>query len=92
LKRKKSYPVKSITSSSSSSSENEEVEAKRRKLDPDYFPLTPSEETLSGTNSQVMTDEEKEEEKKEETETDEEESWHPSRSTSPEVFSSPEDD
>jgi hypothetical protein len=47
-------------------------------------------------NSQEPSEEEEEEEKEkplsEQSETEEEGSWHPSRSTSPEVYSSPEDD
>ncbi len=81
--------------SSSSSSDDETTEAKKLKLDPDYVPSTASEGTLSAANSQEPSEEEEEKEEKplsEETETEEEGSWHPSRSTSPEVISSPEDD
>jgi hypothetical protein len=76
--------------SSSSDSEDEAVEAKRLKLDPDYEPSTASEDSLTAPNSQDVSEEE-EEEMLEETET-EEESWHPSDNTSPELYSSPEDD
>jgi hypothetical protein len=65
------------------------VEVKRRKIDPDYVPSTTSEDTLTACNSQECSEEEKE--MSEQTET-EDESWHPSRSTSPEIISSPEDD
>jgi hypothetical protein len=78
-----------ISSDDSSSEDDEAVEAKRQKLDPDYQPSTASESPPTTTaNSQEVSE-------KEEDETDtetEEESWCPSRSTSPEVISSPDDD
>jgi hypothetical protein len=82
-------PSPDITSSSTS--EDEAVEAKRQKLDPDYEPSTASEGTLTATQSQEVSLEEDNEEEEDETETDEE-SWKPSRSTSPEQYSSPSDD
>jgi hypothetical protein len=85
----RTFPTR--VASDTSSSEDEATEAKRLKLDPDYVPSTASEGTLTGTNSQSVSEEEKVEEEKEETETEEEESWHPSTSTSPDVYSSPED-
>jgi hypothetical protein len=70
-------------SSPSSSEEDEAVEAKRRRLDPDYQPSSASDSsTTTAGNSQ--------EEDETDTET-EEESWCPSRSTSPEIISSSED-
>jgi hypothetical protein len=66
------------------------VEVKRKKRDPGYMPYTSSEGTLTAVNSQEGSEVE-EEEMQEETET-EEESSHPSGSTSPEQFSSLEDD
>jgi hypothetical protein len=92
LVKKRSSRTSPVVSDSicSSSSEDEVVEAKRQKIDPDYVPSTASEGTLTAYNSPVMSEREEEEEI-EETET-EEDSWCPSRSTSPEVISSPEDD
>jgi hypothetical protein len=92
-----SLPTSLLTSRASSpavssSSEDEELEAKRLKIDPDYVPSTASEGTVTAYNSPVVLEREEEEPEKTETETEEEESWHPSTSTSPEQYSSPEDD
>jgi hypothetical protein len=92
-----SLPTSLLTSRASSpavssSSEDEELEAKRLKIDPDYVPSTASEGTVTAYNSPVVSEREEEEPEKTETETEEEESWHPSNSTSPEQYSSPEDD
>jgi hypothetical protein len=85
------YPdIDSSNSSISSSSSDEAVEAKRAKLDPDYQPSTASESPLtSALHSQEGSENEKE---TDETDTETEESWCPSRSTSPEIISSPDDD
>jgi hypothetical protein len=79
-----------VVSDSSSSDEDEEPEAKRQKVDPDYVPSTTSEGTPTDSSSPPVS--EREEQEIVETETEDEESWHPSRSTSPEIISSPEDD
>ena len=75
---------------SSSSSDTDEVsEAKRVRLDPDYVPSTASTSPLStaGPSQEASEDE------AEPAESDSEDSsWNPSTSTSPEVYSSPEDD
>jgi hypothetical protein len=86
------YPaIDDTSSSSSSSSEDEGTEAKRLKIDPDYVPSTASEGTLTANNSPVVSEREEEEAQTEETNSDEE-SWKPSRSTSPELYSPPSDD
>jgi hypothetical protein len=84
----------SPVASDTSSSEDEAVEAKRQKLDPDYMPSTASESPLTtAANSQEASEnEELSEIEPAESDTDDTESWHPSASTSPEVYSSPEDD
>jgi hypothetical protein len=80
-------PPTSSSNSSSSSSNDEQVEAKRLKLDPDYVPSGTSEGTMTGTDSQEVS--ELEEEEKTETEED---SWEPSDNTESEIISSPDDD
>jgi hypothetical protein len=86
------YPAISESSSNSSSSDDG-LEAKRLKIDPDYIPSTASESPLTAANSQEVSEEENEKQLTEQAETEtEEESWAPSRSTSPEIISSPEDD
>jgi hypothetical protein len=75
----------------SSSSEDEAVEAKRKKLDPDYQPSTASGSPLT-TADQSQNVSEQEEEEPNETDTEDDESWQPSGTTSPEIISSPEDD
>jgi hypothetical protein len=75
----------------SSSSEDEAVEAKRKKLDPDYQPSTASGSPLT-TADQSQNVSEQEEEEPIETDTEDDESWQPSETTSPEIISSPEDD
>jgi hypothetical protein len=68
---------------SSSSSCDESKEAKRARLDPDY-------QLSSASDSSTTTAGNSQEEDETDTET-EEESWCPSRSTSPEIISSSED-
>jgi cell division septation protein DedD len=77
-------------SSSSSSSDTDEIsEAKRVRLDPDYVPSTASTSPLSTAGPSQEASEDEAEPAESDTE---DSSWNPSTSTSPEVYSSPEDD
>ncbi len=87
------YPaIDDSSSSSSSSSSDEMVEAKRKKLDPDYCPSTASTSPLTTAGNSQEVSEVEEEVELDETDTEESGSWHPSKSTSPEQYSPPEDD
>jgi hypothetical protein len=76
---------------SSSSSDTDEIsEAKRVRLDPDYVPSTASTSPLTTAGpSQEASEQENE---PTESDTEDTDSWNPSTTTSPEVYSSPEDD
>jgi hypothetical protein len=75
---------------SSSSSDTDEIsEAKRVRLDPDYVPSTASTSPLSTAGPSQEASEDEAEPAESDTE---DSSWNPSTSTSPEVYSSPEDD
>jgi hypothetical protein len=79
-----------IGSTSSSSSCDETSEAKRARLDPDYVPSTASTSPLTTASpSQECSEDEAE---PADSDTEDSESWNPSTTTSPEVYSSPEDD
>jgi hypothetical protein len=80
--------------SRSSSSSDETNEAKRARLDPDYVPSTASTSplTTAGPSQEASEDEAEPEAELTESDTDDTESWNPSGTTSPEVYSSPEDD
>jgi hypothetical protein len=85
---KASQPVVDNSDSESSSSSDEATKAKRARLDPDYIPSTASTSPLTTAgNSQEISEAEPDE-----TDTEESGSWHPSETTSPEIYSSPEDD
>jgi hypothetical protein len=85
---KASQPVVDNSDSKSSSSSDEATKAKRARLDPDYIPSTASTSPLTTAgNSQEISEAEPDE-----TDTEESGSWHPSETTSPEIYSSPEDD
>jgi hypothetical protein len=74
-------------SGSSSSSSDETNEAKRARLDPDYVPTASTSPLTTAGHSQEISEAEPDD-----TDTEESGSWHPSETTSPEIYSSPEDD
>jgi hypothetical protein len=81
-------PVVDDNDSRSSSSSDETNEAKRVRLDPDYVPSTASTSPLTTAgHSQEVSEAESDD-----IDTEESGSWHPSETTSPEIYSSPEDD
>jgi hypothetical protein len=87
-------PVIGLTvddSDNSSSSSDEVIEAKRARLDPDYCPSTVSTSPVTTAGHSQATSEQEDEVELEESDT-ESGSWHPSGTTSPEIYSSPEDD
>jgi hypothetical protein len=78
--------------SGSSSSCDETTEAKRARLDPDYIPSTASTSPLTTAGPSQEASEQEDEAEPAESDTEDTESWNPSGTTSPEVYSSPEDD
>jgi hypothetical protein len=93
---KASQPVvdKNDSDSGSSSSSDEINKAKRARLDPDYVPSTASTSplTTAGPSQEASEDEAELDAEPTESDTDDTESWNPSGTTSPEVYSTPEDD
>jgi hypothetical protein len=88
-------PVIGLTvddSDNSSSSSDEVIEAKRARLDPDYCPSTVSTSPVTTAGHSQETSEQEDEVELEESDTEESGSWHTSGTTSPEIYSSPEDD
>jgi hypothetical protein len=77
---------------SSSSSSDEASEAKRARIDPDYCPSTATTSPSTTAGHSQTTSEQEDEDDSDESDTETTESWNPSETTSPEVYSSPEDD
>jgi hypothetical protein len=84
-------PIADDIDNSSSSSDNA-IEAKRARLDPDYCPSTTSTSPLTTAGHSQAASEQEDEVEPDESDTEESESWNPSGTTSPEFYSSPEDD